>query len=125
MSVMKMNQADEPKAELMSLAEKLHSYILSFLPWQDILHCTSAYRYTAHKDLLQPYTSSSDLQYTGELGGQHLLPVSSNNHTPISERLQLLRDKVQAWFRFDVHYFKTVSIPEQFLMQSLMGTSIS
>jgi len=31
----------EPTAELLSLAEELRSYIMSFLPWQDILRCSS------------------------------------------------------------------------------------
>ena len=29
------------KTEFLSLAEELQSYILSVLPWRDILHCTS------------------------------------------------------------------------------------
>jgi hypothetical protein len=36
-----MDQAGQPKVEFLALAEELHSYILSFLPWQDILRCTS------------------------------------------------------------------------------------
>jgi hypothetical protein len=31
----------KPKAGFLSLAEELKSYILSFLPWQDIFHCAS------------------------------------------------------------------------------------
>jgi hypothetical protein len=58
------------------------------------------------------YTSSSELQYIVELSGQRLLPVpNTDNHTPISERLQLLRDKAHAWFKFNPHSFETVSIP--------------
>jgi hypothetical protein len=39
-----MDQAGKdvrPKLEFLALAEELYSYILSFLPWQDILRCTS------------------------------------------------------------------------------------
>ncbi|KAG2065167.1 hypothetical protein BDR04DRAFT_1108890 [Suillus decipiens] len=97
---------------LLGLAEELQSYILSFLPYQDILRCTSVC-----KALRQTYTSSSELQYITELGGQQLLPILGTdlaNHTSISKRLQLLRDRAHAWFKFDTHSFETVSIPEQF-----------
>lgn len=97
---------------LLALAEELQSYILSFLPYQDILRCTSVC-----KALRQTYMSSSELQYITELGGQQLLPVPDtdlDNHTSISKRLQLLRDKAYAWFKFDIHSFETISIPEQF-----------
>jgi hypothetical protein len=63
------------------------------------------------------YTSSSELQYIIELGGQRLLPVLNtdlDNHTPISKRLQLLRDRIRAWFRIDINSVETVSIPDQF-----------
>lgn len=96
----------------LTLAEELQSYILSFLPYQDILHCTSVC-----KALRQTYISSSELQYITELGGQQMLSVPDtdlDNHTSISKRLQLLRDKPHAWFKFDIHSFKIVSIPEQF-----------
>ncbi|KAG2156197.1 hypothetical protein DEU56DRAFT_906368 [Suillus clintonianus] len=61
--------------------------------------------------------SSSELQYIIELGGQRLLPVVDTNlynYTPISKRLQLLRDKTRAWFKFDINSVETVSIPDQF-----------
>ena len=60
---------------------------------------------------------SSELQYTVELGGQQLLPASDTDfgvHIPVSKRLQLLRDKAHAWFRFDLRSFETVSLPDQF-----------
>ncbi|KAG0704802.1 hypothetical protein DFH29DRAFT_1067803 [Suillus ampliporus] len=110
----------KPKAEFLFLAEELQSYILSFLPWRDILRCTSVC-----KTLRQTYVSSSHLQYIVELGGQHLLPVpiaDLGNHTSIYKRLQLLRDKAYAWFKFDLHSFQTVSMPEQCY---IMGTSIA
>jgi hypothetical protein len=69
------------------------------------------------KALRQTYMSSSELQYITELGGQQLLPVPDtdlDNHTSISKRLQLLRDKAHAWFKFDIHSFEKISIPEQF-----------
>lgn len=97
---------------LLALAEELQSYILSFLPHQDILRCTSVC-----KTLRQTYMTSSELQYITELGGQQLLPVPDtdlDNHTSISKRLQLLRDKAHAWFKFDIHSFETISMPEQF-----------
>ncbi|KAG2156916.1 uncharacterized protein EDB93DRAFT_1126489 [Suillus bovinus] len=98
----------------LALAEELQSYILSFLPYQDILRCTSVC-----KAIRQTYTSSSELQYITELGGQQLLPVpdtglDNSNHTSISKRLQLLRDTAHAWFKFDIHSSKTISIPDQF-----------
>ncbi|KAG1720375.1 hypothetical protein EDB19DRAFT_574862 [Suillus lakei] len=98
----------KPKTELLSLPEELMSHILSFLPWRDILRCTALC-----KALCQTYMSSSELQYITELGGQQLLPVP-NGHISVSERLQLLRDKAQAWFKFDIHSFETISIPVQF-----------
>ncbi|KAG1804392.1 uncharacterized protein BJ212DRAFT_896249 [Suillus subaureus] len=56
--------------------------------------------------------SSSRLQYTVELSGQHLLLVpNTGDLTPVSQRLQLLRDRAHAWFKFDLHSFKTISIP--------------
>ncbi|KAG0702060.1 hypothetical protein DFH29DRAFT_528715 [Suillus ampliporus] len=98
----------KPKAELLSLPEELQFYILRFLPWRDILRCTSVC-----KALRQTYTSSSELQYITELGGQQLLPVS-NNYTSVSKRLQLLRDRAHAWFKFDIRSFEIISIPKQF-----------
>lgn len=100
------------KANFLSLAEELQSHILSFLPWRDILRCASVC-----KALHQMYISSSELQYIIELGGQRLLPVLNpdlDNHTPVSKRLQLLRDRIRAWFRVDINSVKTVSIPDQF-----------
>ncbi|KAG1746019.1 uncharacterized protein EDB91DRAFT_138725 [Suillus paluster] len=99
----------KPKAEFQFLAEELQCYILSFLPYQDILRCTSVC-----KTLHQTYILSSELQYIVELGGQRLLHVPNtnlDNHASVFQRLQLLRDKAHAWFGFDVHSFKTVSIP--------------
>lgn len=96
----------------LALAEELQSYILSLLPYRDILRCA-----TVCRALRQTYMSSSELQYITELGGQQLLPVSDtdlDNHTSISKRLQLLRDKAHAWFKFDIHSFEKVSIPEQY-----------
>ncbi|KAG2156938.1 uncharacterized protein EDB93DRAFT_1308026 [Suillus bovinus] len=85
------------KPQFLSLAEDLHTYILTFLSHRDILRCASVC-----KSLYQTYLSSSELQYIVELGGQQLLPVTLqvDNHTPISERLQLLRDKARAWHTF-------------------------
>jgi hypothetical protein len=62
------------------------------------------------------YLSSSELQYIVELGGQQLLPVclGAHNHTPISEHLQLLRNKAHAWFKFDTQPVQTVIVPEIF-----------
>ncbi|KAG2046328.1 hypothetical protein BDR06DRAFT_1037728, partial [Suillus hirtellus] len=83
-------------------------HILSFLLWQDIIRCTSLC-----KSLREIYMSSSELQYITELGGQQLLPVL-NGSLSVSERLQLLRDKVHAWSKFDVHSSESISIPVQF-----------
>lgn len=98
----------KPTAALQSLAEELQSHILSFLPYRDILRCTFVC-----KSLRQTYTSRSELQYIVELGGQQLLPVPNafDNRTSIYKRLQLLRDNAQAWFKFDIRSFETVSIP--------------
>jgi hypothetical protein len=35
----------KPKAELLSLPEELLTHILTFLPWRDILRCTSVSPY--------------------------------------------------------------------------------
>jgi hypothetical protein len=64
--------------------------------------------------------SSSELQYITELGGQRLLPIHNtniDNHVSFSDRLQLLRDKAQAWFKLDIERVPVgaVSIPQQFL----------
>ncbi|KAG1864417.1 hypothetical protein F4604DRAFT_1928868 [Suillus subluteus] len=112
-----MDQAGKdvrPTVEFLTLAEELHSYILSFLPWQDILRCTSVC-----KALHQTYVSSSGLQYIVELGGQQLLPVpiaDLGDHTSVSQRLQLLRDKAHAWFQFNLHAysFQPFFMQEQF-----------
>lgn len=50
--------------------------------------------------------SSFELQYITELGGQQLLPVF-DGHISLSKRLQLLRDKAHAWFKFNL---ETVSL---------------
>ncbi|KAG1786077.1 uncharacterized protein HD556DRAFT_1067918 [Suillus plorans] len=90
----------------LSLAEELLSYILSFLPYRDILRCTSVCR-----TLRQTYLSSSELQYIVEIGGQRLISGSNTDHSiPISKRLQLLRDKAHAWFKVDTHPLKMVPI---------------
>ncbi|KAG2138288.1 hypothetical protein DEU56DRAFT_755863 [Suillus clintonianus] len=112
-----MNQ--DMKPEFLFLAD-LHIYILTFLPYQDILRCTSVCR-----DLRQTYLSSPELQYLVELGGQQLLPVDlrvDNHCTPISERLQLLRDKAHAWFKFDTRPTETVVVPDRFQFKT---TSVS
>ncbi|KAJ8588667.1 hypothetical protein M405DRAFT_933939, partial [Rhizopogon salebrosus TDB-379] len=100
------------KAEFLSLAEELKSYILSFLPWQDILRCASVCKALHHT-----YTSSSELQYITELGGQRLIPVPNtnlHNYTSYSERLQLLRDEARAWFKLDIvrSPSRTVTLPK-------------
>ncbi|KAG2358931.1 hypothetical protein BDR07DRAFT_1379060 [Suillus spraguei] len=100
-----------PKVEFLALVEELRSYILSFLPWQDILRCTSVC-----KALRQTYVSSSELQYIVELGGQRLLPVPvayPGNNTSVSQRLQLLRDKAHAWFQFNLHAHLSFSMQER------------
>ncbi|KAG2154932.1 uncharacterized protein EDB93DRAFT_1101948 [Suillus bovinus] len=100
------------KAEFLFLTEELWSHILSFLPWRDILRCASVC-----KALHQTYVSSSELQYIVELGGQRLLPVFNtdlDNRTPVSKRLQLLRNGICAWFKFDINSVETVSIPDQY-----------
>lgn len=109
-----MEKDVKPKLEFLALAEELHSYILSFLPWQDILRCTSVCKALRHT-----YLSSSELQYIIELGAQGLLPVpiaDFGNHTSVSQRLQLLKDKAHAWFQFNLrsHSFQTFSLQEQF-----------
>lgn len=43
-----------------------------------------------------------------------MLNTDLDNHTPISKRLQLLRDRICAWFRVDINSVETVSIPDQF-----------
>ncbi|KAG1794798.1 uncharacterized protein HD556DRAFT_1367175 [Suillus plorans] len=98
----------KPEAELLSLPSELILHILSFLPWQDIIRCTSLC-----KALREIYLLSSELQYITELGGQQLLPVL-NGSLPVSERLQLLRDKARAWSKFDVHSSESIFIPVQF-----------
>ncbi|KAG1751113.1 hypothetical protein EDB19DRAFT_1274362 [Suillus lakei] len=104
----------ESKAKFQSLPEELQAYILSFLPYRDILRCQSLC-----KALHQTYISSSELQYVVELGGQQLLPVPEtdpDNHISIFQRLQLLRDRAYAWFKLDIRSlnFATITIPEQF-----------
>ncbi|KAG1852728.1 hypothetical protein F4604DRAFT_1933605 [Suillus subluteus] len=76
------------------------------------------------KALRQTYVSSSELQYIVELGGQHLIPISntdSDNHIPVSERLQYLRDRAHAWFRVDIHSAKTISIPKPSYVDSFIA----
>ncbi|KAG1817304.1 hypothetical protein EV424DRAFT_1540508 [Suillus variegatus] len=107
-----MNQ--DMKPEFLFLTD-LHAYILSFLPYQDILRCTSVCR-----DLHQTYLSSSELQYIVELGGQQLLPVDLplDNHTPtISERLQLLRDRAHAWFKLNTQPVEHVDVSNKYIMK--------
>ncbi|KAG2123594.1 hypothetical protein DEU56DRAFT_917392 [Suillus clintonianus] len=97
----------KPNTGFLSLAEELRVFILSFLPYRDILQCTSIC-----KALRQTYVSSSELQYIVELGGQHLLPgPNTDNHTPVSQRLRLLRNKAHAWFKADVDSFEPFPIP--------------
>ncbi|KAG2134474.1 hypothetical protein DEU56DRAFT_756910 [Suillus clintonianus] len=104
-----MDHESNSKAEFLSLAEELRFYILSFLPCRDILRCASVCKALRHT-----YMSSSELQYIVELSGQRLLPVPDvDDHTPISERLQLLRDKAHAWFKVHLHSFETVSLSKE------------
>jgi hypothetical protein len=96
----------QPKAGFQTLAEELKCYIISFLSCRDILRCASV-----SKALRQTYTSSSELQYIVELEGQQLLPVpNTENRSPISKRLQLLRDKAHAWFNIDFRSFESVTV---------------
>ncbi|KAG2119546.1 uncharacterized protein F5147DRAFT_767033 [Suillus discolor] len=113
-----MNQGMKP--EFLFLAD-LHVYILSFLPYQDILQCTSVCR-----DLRQTYLSSSELQYIVELSGQQLLPVDLplDSHTPtISECLQLLRDKAHAWFQLNTQPVEHIDVSNKYIM--LQVTSVT
>ncbi|KAG2133264.1 uncharacterized protein EDB93DRAFT_1331514 [Suillus bovinus] len=60
--------------------------------------------------------SSSELQYIVELSGQRLLPVPNmNNHTPTSNCLQTLKDRAHAWFKLNMHSFKTITIQDNSL----------
>ncbi|KAG1905118.1 uncharacterized protein F5891DRAFT_1275438 [Suillus fuscotomentosus] len=96
----------KPQTRFLSVTEELLSYILSFLPHRDILRCTSVC-----KTLRQTYLSSSRLQYIVEMSGQKLLAVpNTDNSIPISKHLQFLRDKAHAWFKVDLHSFKTVPV---------------
>ncbi|KAG1842951.1 hypothetical protein C8R48DRAFT_780895 [Suillus tomentosus] len=96
----------KPQTGFLSLAEELQSYILSFLPYRYILRCTLVCR-----TLRQTYLSSSELQYIVEIGGQRLLVISNtDNSIPISQRLQLLRDKAHAWFKVDIHPYEMVPV---------------
>ncbi|KAG1819889.1 hypothetical protein EV424DRAFT_1644674 [Suillus variegatus] len=98
------------RSVFLSLAEELCVYILGFLSCRDILCCASVC-----KALRQTYMSSSELQYIVELSGQCLLPVSNTvDHTPISERLQCMRDKAHAWFKFNAYAFQTGILPIPF-----------
>ncbi|KAG2141180.1 uncharacterized protein EDB93DRAFT_1338677 [Suillus bovinus] len=98
----------QPKTGFLSLVQELGFYILSFLPCRDILRCTSVC-----KALRQAYMSSSELQYIIELSGQRLLPVpNTDNRTPTFNRLQTLKDRAHAWFKFDMHSFKTITLRE-------------
>ncbi|KAG2107423.1 uncharacterized protein F5147DRAFT_653298 [Suillus discolor] len=91
----------EPQTGFLSLAEELLCYILSFLPYRDILRCTSICR-----TLRQTYLSFSELQYIVETSGQQLLVIpNTDDSIPISERLQRLRDEAHAWFKVDTHPF--------------------
>ncbi|KAG2065184.1 hypothetical protein BDR04DRAFT_1108916 [Suillus decipiens] len=107
-----MNQNMKP--QFLSLTEDIHVYILTFLLCRDILRCTSVC-----KDLRQTYLSSSELQYIVELDGQQLLPVDLrvDDHTPISERLRLLRDEAHSWFKFGTRPVQTVIVPEIFCFE--------
>ncbi|KAG1819887.1 hypothetical protein EV424DRAFT_916548 [Suillus variegatus] len=99
-----------PKSLFLSLFEELWVYILGFLSFKYILCCASVC-----KALRQTYMSSSELQYIVELSGQCLLPVSNTvDHTPISERLQRLRDKAHAWLKFNAFAFQTGTLPIPF-----------
>ncbi|KAG1855331.1 hypothetical protein DFJ58DRAFT_786117 [Suillus subalutaceus] len=67
--------------------------------------------------------SSSELQYIIELSGQRLLAVpNTGNRTPTSNRLQTLRDRAHAWFKFDMHSFKTISLPEDLYAKKKLVT---
>jgi hypothetical protein len=131
----------QPETGFLSLAEELRIYILSFLSCRDILRCTSvgcnscccpkvtwSFILTIFlqvcKALFQTYMSSSELQYIVEMSGQRLLRISdTDNGIPVSARLQLLRDKAHAWFKFDVHSFETVLVerPPQLRQQVVAG----
>ncbi|KAG1859374.1 hypothetical protein DFJ58DRAFT_726398 [Suillus subalutaceus] len=111
-----MNQDTRP--QFLFLAEDLHACILTFLSYRDILRCTSAsiISLVAIDTPKWDFVLTLILQYIVELGGQQLLPVGlgAHNHTPISERLRLLRDKAHAWFKFDTRPVQTVVVPERF-----------
>ncbi|KAG2107415.1 uncharacterized protein F5147DRAFT_204935 [Suillus discolor] len=108
-----MDHKIKPKSALSYVAEELWVYVLGFLSCRDILRCTSVC-----KALHQIYMSSSELQYIVELSGQCLLPgiSSTDDRTPISKRLQRLRDEAHAWLKFDAYSFQTVTPPIPFGM---------
>jgi len=61
--------------------------------------------------LHQTYMSFSKFQYIIKLSRRQLLPVPNVvDHTSISKRLQLSRNKAHAWFNFNFHSFEQVSL---------------
>ncbi|KAG2354133.1 hypothetical protein BDR07DRAFT_1495028 [Suillus spraguei] len=71
------------KLQFLSLAEDIHVYILTFLPYRDILRCTSV-SITLLVTVDTPkwnFAPTIILQYIVELGGQQLLLSISRSTT--------------------------------------------
>jgi hypothetical protein len=127
-----MNQ--NMKSEFLLLAD-LHAVVHSDLPslprYSSMYICEQQFTVTmwacvlptivlqACRDLRQTCLSSSELQYLVELGGQQLLPVDfppDSHEALISERLQLLKDKAQAWLKFDTQHVETVDVSDKYIV---------
>ncbi|KAG1818665.1 uncharacterized protein BJ212DRAFT_1497621 [Suillus subaureus] len=82
------------RATLLNITEELRCYILSFLPYNQILRCASP-TLKLCRTMHTTVKNSVDLQYAIELGAQGLVQV----HPPIvsiAECLRILREKANA-----------------------------
>ncbi|KAG2068463.1 hypothetical protein BDR04DRAFT_1232783 [Suillus decipiens] len=92
------------RVTFLNITEELHCYILSFLPYNQILHCALICR-TMHTIV----KNSVELQYAIELGAQGLVQVHPRT-VSTAECLRMLREKKNAWSSFKLHVTKSIRL---------------
>ncbi|KAG1841913.1 hypothetical protein DFJ58DRAFT_856105 [Suillus subalutaceus] len=90
------------RATLLHIAEELRCYILSFLPYNQVLRCALICR-----TMYITVKNSVDLQYAIELGAQGLVQVHPAT-VSTGECLRILREKANAWSSFKLEVTKSL-----------------
>ncbi|KDQ58355.1 hypothetical protein JAAARDRAFT_78129 [Jaapia argillacea MUCL 33604] len=102
---------------LLRLPTELVSLVLTYMDWQDFLHCTETC--TCLRDLIR---HSSLLTYRLELARQHLVPIDQGPSGPTSRTLRhRLRTLSNSWMTKTFKPLPTIDIPNAGFVYEFMG----